>query len=138
VATREGQVAVNNMFGTPDAMRYEAIPSVVYTHPEVAGVGRTEEQLTKAGVVFTKSVMSMAVAGRYTVEHEGQQGTVKVLAGSHGQILGVHAIGDPASELIHSATIMMEMDMRVGDLKTIVFPHPTISEVLKEAIQHLA
>lgn len=138
VATREGQVAVNNMFGAPDTMRYEAIPSVVYTHPEVAGVGRTEDQLTKAGVAFTKSVMPMAVAGRYTVEHEGQQGTVKVLAGSRGEILGVHAIGDPASELIHSATIMMEMDMRVGDLKQIVFPHPTISEVLKEAIQHLA
>lgn len=137
VATREGIVAVNNMFGVKDRMRYDAIPSVVYTHPEVAGVGRTEEQLQKDGVEYKKNVMPMAVAGRFTVEHEGQNGTVKVLAGGRGEILGVHMIGDPSSELIHSAALMIEMELRVKDIRDVVFPHPTVSEALKETIQHL-
>ncbi|MBN8219079.1 MAG: dihydrolipoyl dehydrogenase [Spirochaetes bacterium] len=137
VATREGVVAVNNMFGAKDRMRYDAIPSVVYTHPEVAGVGRTEEQLQKDGVEYKKNVMPMAVAGRFTVEHEGQNGTVKVLAGSRGEILGVHMIGDPCSELIHSAALMIEMELRVKDIRDVVFPHPTVSEALKETILHL-
>lgn len=133
VATREGLVAVNNMFGGRDKMSYRAIPSVVYTHPEVAGVGKTEEELQKANIAYKKSVMPMAIAGRFTVENEGKQGTVKVLVGNeHGEVLGVHLIGDPAGELIHSGAIMIETEMRFSDLEKIVFPHPTVSEAVKE------
>ena len=94
-ATREGIVAVNNMFGKKDRIRYQAIPSVIYTHPEVASVGRTEEELKAQGIEYKKSVVPMAVAGRFLVENEGGTGMVKVLAGArYGEILGVHAIGD--------------------------------------------
>ncbi len=135
VATREGLVAVNNMFGGKDRMSYRAIPSVVYTHPEVAGVGKTEDELQKAGVAFKKAVLPMALAGRFTVEHEGKTGWVKVLAGAeHGEVLGVHLIGDPSGELIHSGAMMIETEMRVSDLEKIVFPHPTISEAVKETL----
>ena len=103
-ATREGIVAVNNMFGKKDRIRYHAIPSVIYTHPEVASVGSTEEELKAAGIEYKKSVVPMAVAGRFLVENEGGSGTVKVLAGvNYGEILGVHAIGDGSSEFIVAA-----------------------------------
>ena len=134
-ATREGIVAVNNMFGKKDRIRYNAIPSVVYTHPEIAMVGATEEELKSAGVEYKKSVVPMAVAGRFLVEHDSGSGMVKVLAGArYGEILGVHAIGDSSSEFIVAAAGMIETEMRVSDAGEIVFPHPTVSEALREAI----
>jgi dihydrolipoamide dehydrogenase len=134
-ATREGIVAVNNMFGKKDRIRYLAIPSVIYTHPEVSCVGRTEEEVKALGIEYKKSVVPMAVAGRFLVEHEGGTGMVKVLAGARfGEILGVHAIGDASSEFIVAAAAMIEMEMCVSDVSEIVFPHPTVSEALREAI----
>ena len=136
-ATREGQVAVNNMFGIADRMRYSAIPSVIYTHPEVAQVGATEEELKNKGIAYRKAVMPMAIAGRFIVEHAGKSGSVKVLVGEkHGQVLGVHAIGGCCGEFIASACQMIELEMRVSDVRQIVFPHPTISEALKETVLH--
>jgi dihydrolipoamide dehydrogenase len=136
-ATREGIVAVNNMFGKPDRMRFGAIPSVVYTHPEVATVGATEEQLKQAGVAYRKAVLPMAVAGRFTVEYAGKAGTVKVLVSEkYGQVLGVHMIGGCCGEFIASAAAMIELELRVEDVREIVFPHPTVSEALKETVIH--
>jgi dihydrolipoamide dehydrogenase len=136
-ATREGLVAVVNMFGGKQKIRYNATPSVVYTNPEVASCGKTEEQLTKEGIAFKKSTMPMGVAGRFLIEYEGESGTIKVLTGAeHGEILGVHMIGGPAGEHIFGAAMMIEQELRVKDLFEIVFPHPTISEALKEAILH--
>jgi len=134
-ATREGIAAVNNMFGTRDRIRYAAIPAVIYTHPEVASVGRTEEELKAAGIEYKKSAVPMGVAGRFLIENEGATGMVKVLAGArYGDILGVHAIGDASSEFIVAAAAMIEMEMCVSDAGGIVFPHPTVSEALREAI----
>jgi dihydrolipoamide dehydrogenase len=134
-AVREGIVAVNNMFGKKDRIRYHAIPAVIYTHPEVASVGRTEEELKTLGVEYRKSVVPMAVSGRFLVENEGESGLVKVLAGARfGEILGVHAIGDGSSEFIIAAAVMVETEMCVAEASEIVFPHPTVSEALREAI----
>ncbi len=134
-ASREGIVAVNNMFGKRDKVRYNSLPAVVYTHPEVAMVGRTEEELKKAGIKYRKSLVPMAVAGRYLVEHQDPTGVVKVLSGEEfGEILGVHAIGDSASEFIIAAAIMVETEMSAANAGELVFPHPTVSEALREAI----
>ena len=138
-ATREGIVAVNNMFGRTDRIRYEAIPSVIYTHPEAASIGKTEYELKASGIEYKKSIVPMAVSGRYLVENESIPGIVKVLAGSkYGDILGVHVLGDLSSEFIVAAAQMIEMEMCVEDMANIVFPHPTVSEVLKQAILELA
>jgi dihydrolipoamide dehydrogenase len=138
VATREGIVAVNNMFGGKDRIRYEAIPAVIYTHPEAAGVGKTENQLKALGIEYRKAVVPMGVAGRFLIENEGTAGIVKVLAGArHQEILGVHALGDLSSEFIVAAAQMIEMEMCAGDAAKIVFPHPTVSEALKQAILEL-
>jgi dihydrolipoamide dehydrogenase len=135
VATREGIVAVNAMFGRPDRIRYDAIPAVIYTHPEVATVGKTEEELKTAGTPYKKSMVPMAVAGRFLVENEGASGFVKVLTGAtYGEILGVHAMGNASSEFIVAASTMIETEMRASDAGEVVFPHPTVSEALREAI----
>ena len=137
VATREGIVAVENMFGNPQTMRYTAIPAVVYTDPEAAGVGKTEEQLVAAGVPYKKTLMPMSIAGRYLVEFEGQSGTVKVLTGEkHGEILGIHMIGGICGEHIFAGAMMIENEMRVRDITEIIFPHPTLVEALKETLNH--
>jgi dihydrolipoamide dehydrogenase len=134
-ATREGIVAVNNMFGKKDRIRYNAIPAVIYTHPEVASVGKTEEELKSAGIEYKKSIVPMAVAGRFLIENEGANGVVKALTGAkYGEILGIHAIGDASSEFIVVAAAMVETEMCVSEASEIVFPHPTVSEALREAI----
>jgi dihydrolipoamide dehydrogenase len=135
-ATREGIVAVENMFGNAQTIRYNAIPSVVYTDPEVASVGKTEEQLVTEGVAFKKASVPMGVAGRFLVEFEDQAGTIKVLTGAkHGEILGIHMIGGHCSEHIFSGALMIESEMRDKDVLEVVFPHPTLSEALKEALK---
>ncbi len=136
-ATREGIVAVHNMFGIADRMRYTAIPSVIYTHPEVAQVGATEDELKKNGVAYKKAVMPMAIAGRFMVENDGKAGTVKVLVSEkYGQVLGVHMIGGCCGEFIASAAAMVETEQCAEDVRQIVFPHPTQSEALKETVLH--
>jgi dihydrolipoamide dehydrogenase len=136
-ATREGMVAVHTMFGIPDRMRFSAIPSVIYTHPEVAQVGATEEELKRQGIAYRKAVMPMAIAGRCIVEEAGKSGTVKVLVSErHGQVLGVHMIGGSCGEFIATAAAMVELELCVDDVRQIVFPHPTLSEALRETVLH--
>ncbi len=134
-ATREGIVAVNNMCGKRDRIRYHSVPAVIYTHPEVASVGWTEEELKTQGVAYKRGMLPMSIAGRYLVESEGAPGVIKVLAGAkYGEILGVHAAGDGASEFIVLAAAMMEKDMCASEIHEVVFPHPTVSEALKSAM----
>lgn len=134
-ATREGIVAVNNMFGKRDRIRYHAIPAVIYTHPEVASVGQSEEELKAEKIEYKKSLVPMATSGRFLIENETPAGIVKVRAGArYGEILGVHAIGDLASEFIVAAAAMVETEMCVSAAREIIFPHPTVSEALREAI----
>lgn len=138
-ATREGIAAVNNMFGRPDLLRYDAIPSVIYTHPEAASVGRIEDELKEQGIPYRRAVVPMAVAARFLVENEGASGVVKVLAGArYGEILGVHAIGDSASEWICAAAAMIEAGQTAAAAAEVVYPHPTVSEALKAALGQLA
>jgi dihydrolipoamide dehydrogenase len=134
-ATREGIVAVNSMFGIPDRIRYEAVPAVIYTHPEAAMAGRTEEELTRAGIPFRKASVPMGVAGRFLIENEEGSGFVKVLVGGRGgEILGVHAVGDSSSEFIVAASVLIETALTARRAAEVVFPHPTVSEALREAI----
>jgi dihydrolipoamide dehydrogenase len=132
-AYREAEVAVNHMTGDIDVMRYDAIPGVVYTNPEIACAGLTEEEAVSRGIRFRKASLPLAYAGRFVAENEGRNGLIKVIAGEkYGEILGVHIIGNPSSELIYGAAMAIEMQMRVRDIREIVFPHPTVSEIFKE------
>jgi dihydrolipoamide dehydrogenase len=132
-ASREGEVAVNDMLGIIDNMRYDAIPSVVYTNPEVAGVGITEDEAVRKGMDVKVLKLPMAYSGRFVAENERGEGFCKmiVLPGT-GRVLGVHMLGNPSSEIIQSACIAIEQGMTAGHFKEIVFPHPTVSEIIRE------
>jgi len=134
-AMREGEVVVNNLSGREDRMRYNAIPGVVYTNPEVASVGETEESATKKGIAFKIAKLPMAYAGRFVAENEGGTGLCKVLVGEkYGEVIGVHMLGNPGSEIIYGACMAIEQEMTLTEMQEVVFPHPTVSEIFKETI----
>lgn len=134
-ASREGEVVVNNLTGRADRMRYNAIPGVVYTNPEVSGVGETEESAKAKGLDFKVAKLPMAYAGRFVAENEGGAGLCKVLVGAkHGEVIGVHMIGNPSSEMIYGACMAIEQEMTLAQMEEVVFPHPTVSEIFKETI----
>ncbi len=134
-ASREGEVVVNNLTGRNDIMRYNAIPGVVYTNPEVAGVGETEESARAKGIAYKVARLPMAYAGRFVAENEGGSGVCKVLVGEkHGEVIGVHMLGNPSSEIIYGACIAIEQEMTLKEMQEVVFPHPTVSEIIKEVV----
>ncbi|OPZ14500.1 MAG: Dihydrolipoyl dehydrogenase [Bacteroidetes bacterium ADurb.BinA261] len=134
-ASREGEVVVNNLVGRQDRMRYNAIPGVVYTNPEVAGVGETEESAKAKGIAYKVAKLPMSYAGRFVAENEGGNGLCKVLVGEkYGEVIGVHLLGNPSSEIIYGACMAIEQEMTVKELQEVVFPHPTVSEIIKETI----
>ena len=137
-ASREGEVAVNNILGKDDHMSYAAIPGVVYTNPEVAGVGMTEEAAASAGIDYAAVNLPMQFSGRYVAENEGGDGICKILFNkTDNTVVGVHMLGNPCSEIISAACIAIEKKLTVEQLKEVVFPHPTVSEILKESFNAL-
>ena len=133
-ASREGEVVVNNLTGLEDEMRYHAIPGIVYTNPEVATVGLTEEQAQNKGIEYIVAKLPMTYSGRFVAENEGATGLCKVLFNPQRKILGVHMLGNPCSEMIHGACMAIEQEMTVEALQKVVFPHPTVSEIFKETL----
>lgn len=134
-AYRESEVVINNITGKKDIMRYTAIPSVIYTNPEVASVGYTEEDAKKAGFNVKTNKASMMFSGRYVAENEGGDGICKlVIDKDNDRLLGVHMIGNYSSEIIYGAAMMIETEMKIDDIKELVFPHPTVCEIIREAL----
>ncbi len=132
-ASREGEVAVNNILGKQDHMRYDAIPGIVYTNPEVAGVGLTEEQAKASGRDYAVVKLPMTYAGRFIAENEHPEGICKLIVGKkYHEVLGAHMMGNPCSEIIHSMCMAIENEMTLEQLQEVVFPHPTVSEIIKE------
>lgn len=134
-AYREGEVAVNNMLGKKDRIDYRSIPSVIYTNPEVACVGETLESANAAGIEAAAESFTLRYSGRYIAENEKGDGIVKIVIGKkHRNIIGVHMIGSYASEIIYGAAAMVASEARVEDVRKFVFPHPTVGEVIREAM----
>ena len=131
-ASREAEVAVNHILGIEDRMEYNAIPGVVYTNPEVACVGLTEEQAATSGVEYRLHKQPMTYAGRFVAENEGLTGLFKALVSPDGKILGVHMLGNSSGEFICAACMAITNGLTVEQLQRTVFPHPTVSEMLKE------
>ena len=134
-AYREAEVAVNHILGVKDQMRYIANPAVIYTQPEIASVGKTEEECKAKGVDYEVKKLPMVYAGRFVAENEGMDGLCKVIVDKKRRtILGVHLIGTYTGEMIWGAAEMIEMQMRVTDARQIIFPHPTVSEIIRETL----
>lgn len=131
-AVREAEVAIHHILGKEDRMSYKAIPGVVYTNPEIASVGKSEEELQQAGITYRALKLPMSYSGRFVAENEGVNGVCKVLVAEDDTLLGVHLLGNPASELIVMAGMMIEDGRKFTEWKRYVFPHPTVGEIFRE------
>jgi dihydrolipoamide dehydrogenase len=135
-ASRMAEVAVANIFGNKRMrMRYHAIPWAVYGNPESAGAGMTESEAGKLGIPVRSQTVQMRANGRFLAEHgKKAAGLVKVICHRDTQtIVGIHLLGPYSSEMIWGASALIEAELRVQDVKEIVFPHPSVSELIKDA-----
>ncbi|HOB06261.1 MAG TPA: dihydrolipoyl dehydrogenase [Propionibacteriaceae bacterium] len=140
-AYRMGEIAVANILDPTAAkrgelMRWDTIPWAVYSIPEAAGVGLTERQAKERGHTVIKATAPLVLSGRFVAENGlSQAGTVKIIADSDsGAVLGIHMLGTYAPETIWGAAAILESDLTVTDLRQVVFPHPTVSEGIREAV----
>lgn len=133
-AVTEAQVAIDHIVGQKHPMHYYAIPSVVYTNPEIASVGETEETLKAKRIEYTSKKIPMAYAGRFVAENERENGICKILLDKEDKLLGVHILGNPASELIVTAALAIEQGLTATQITHTTFPHPTVSEIFKETL----
>jgi dihydrolipoamide dehydrogenase len=132
-AYREGEVCVNNILGRKDKINYNSIPAVIYTNPEVAGVGETTESIKQKGLKASVHSFTLKYSGRYVAENEKGDGIVKIIVDENTRnITGLHIIGSYASEIIYGAALMIDTKMRIDDVQKIVFPHPTVCEVIRD------
>ena len=137
-AYREAEVAVNHMLGKADEMRYDVIPAVIYTDPEVASVGHSKEGAEKLGMKVKEIKLPMSYAGRYLAETNGGKGFIKLVVDTdRNRLVGCHMVGSYASEIIMTATMMVDTELTPERLKKLVFPHPTVAEIIREAIFHI-
>ncbi len=149
VASRQAEVAVGRMLKQLPLQRiaYNAIPSVVYTNPEIASVGMTEKEVSlfyqdmegksaeEVQDMYEVRRLPMTYSGRFVAENEGETGLCKMLIDKRNRtILGVHCVGNPCSEFIAAASFAVRMGYTVDEFRQVVFPHPTVSEILKEIL----
>jgi dihydrolipoamide dehydrogenase len=131
--SEEGVMVVERIAGKPAQLNYDCIPSVIYTHPEVAAVGKTEQELKADGVDYKAGVFPFAASGRALAAND-TEGMVKILADARtDRILGCHIVGPSAADLTQQVVIAMEFGSSAEDLALMVFGHPTLSEAVHEA-----
>jgi dihydrolipoamide dehydrogenase len=131
--SEEGVMVVERIAGKPAQLNYDCIPSVIYTHPEVAAVGKTEQELKADGVAYKAGVFPFAASGRALAAND-TDGMVKILADAEtDRILGCHIVGPSAADLTQQVVIAMEFGSSAEDLALMVFGHPTLSEAVHEA-----
>ena len=134
-AYREAEVAVNHMLGVKDEMRYNVIPSVIYTDPEVASVGETAESAKAKGLDVKEVELPMLYSGRYVAENENGKGFIKLVVDTNKNcLIGCPMVGSYASEIIMTAAMMVDTELPPQRLKKLVFPHPTVGEIIREAM----
>ena len=133
-ASRESDVALNHILGKDDTMSYIANPSVVYTNPEISCVGKTEEELKESNTSYKVFKLPMAYSGRFMAENETGNGLCKIITDNNEQIIGCHILGNPSSEIIATAGIAIENNYTLEEFQKIIFPHPTVAEIIHEIL----
>ena len=150
-AYRMGEIAVADILvtlggkdnasnrGSRNRMRYNAIPWAVYGITEAAGVGITEQEAAAKGIAILKASLPMKVSGRFAAENTfAGAGSVKVIAdASNRRIMGIHAVGAYAPEFIWGGAALIEQEFRIDEVKQLIFPHPTVSELIRDAVWEL-
>ncbi|MBO5889173.1 MAG: dihydrolipoyl dehydrogenase [Clostridia bacterium] len=134
-AYREAEVAVNTILGKKDAMRYNVIPSVIYTNPEVGSVGETEESAKAKGLDVKCVNIPLTYSGRYIAENSDLNGICKIVVNKQtNTLIGAHIIGSYSGEYIVAVSAMIDLEVDIENIKKLVFPHPTVCEIVREAI----
>ena len=134
-AYREAEVAVNNITGKKDRMRYNVIPSVIYTNPEVGSVGETEESAKAKGLDVKGVSIPLTFSGRYIAENTDLNGICKLVINKKtNTLIGAHIIGSYSGEYIVAVSAMIDLEVDIENIKKLVFPHPTVCEIVREAI----
>ena len=134
-AYREAEVAINNIMGKKDIMRYNVIPSVIYTNPEIGTVGETEESAKAKGLDVKCVSIPMTFSGRYVAENTTLDGICKLVINKKtNTLIGAHIIGSYAGEYIVAVSTMIDLEVDIENIKKLVFPHPTVCEIVREAI----
>lgn len=132
-ASEEGVMVAERIAGRKNQLSYDLIPGVIYTHPEIAWVGKTEEQLKANGIAYNTGVFPFAANGRALAANDAG-GMVKLLADADtDRVLGCHIIGPNAADILQQVVIAMEFGSSAEDLAMTVFAHPIVSEALHEA-----
>ncbi|MDB2384417.1 dihydrolipoyl dehydrogenase [Endozoicomonas sp.] len=133
-SSEEGIVVAELIADKKAQLNYDLIPSVIYTHPEIAWIGKTEEEVKACGEEYKVGTFPFAASGRALAANEGH-GMVKVISDkATDRILGVHIVGPSAADLVQQAVIAMEFAASTEDLALTIFSHPTLSEALHEAV----
>jgi dihydrolipoamide dehydrogenase len=131
--SEEGVMVAERIHGKPVQLNYECVPSIIYTHPEIAAVGKTEQELKAEGIDYKAGSFPFAAIGRALASGE-TDGFVKIIADTKtDRILGAHAIGPSAADLVQQMVITMEFGGSAEDVQLMVFGHPTMSEAVHEA-----
>ncbi|TCO77819.1 dihydrolipoyl dehydrogenase [Chromatocurvus halotolerans] len=131
--SEEGVMVAERIAGKKVQVNYDCIPSIIYTHPEIAAVGRTEQELKTDGVDYKVGVFPFAASGR-ALAADDSEGMVKIIADAEtDRILGCHVVGPSAADLVQQVVIAMEFGSSAEDLALMVFGHPTLSEAVHEA-----
>jgi len=131
--SEEGVMVAERIAGKPNQLNYDCIPSIIYTDPEVAAVGKTEQELKSEGVEYKSGTFPFAAIGR-ALASGSTDGMVKIIADKNtDRILGAHCVGPSAADLIQQMVIAMEFGSSAEDIQLMVFGHPTLSEAVHEA-----
>jgi dihydrolipoamide dehydrogenase len=131
--SEEGVMVAERIAGKLTQVNYDLVPSVIYTHPEVAWVGKNEEELSADGIEFNIGVFPFAASGRALAANDAE-GMVKLIADSStDRILGCHIIGASAADLLQQIVIAMEFSASAEDIGLTMFSHPALSEAVHEA-----
>ncbi len=134
-ASRMAEVVVHNICGKEDSLDYDIVPWAVYTQPEAASCGLTEAEAVKRGINIKTATLQMRISARYYAENGHTPGLCKVVVdGDSDKIIGIHLLGSPCSEMIYGAALMMQSGMKTSDIKHTIFPHPSVSEVIRETV----
>jgi dihydrolipoamide dehydrogenase len=132
VAYRQGEIAAENALGHKKKVDYRAVPYGIFTLPEMAGVGLTEQEVKERGISYKKSVFRFAASGRALTMGE-TTGLVKMLCHERGELLGLHIMGPRAAELIAEGALAIQMGAKASDIVATIHAHPTLPEAVREA-----
>jgi len=135
-ATMQGIRAVNTILGKTDGIRFDIMPSAIFTNPEAASVGMSEDRCKAEGIVYNCHKSYHRANGKALAMNE-QEGMVKLMADSSGKIIGCHAFGTHSSDLVQEISTLMCRDTTICQLRDMIHAHPTVSEMLQEAAEHL-